>query len=103
MSNTSTHIDDLIRVEREAAAKRIAKLRRQAAREQARVDERLLSLLREGHPDLAEHLEVEARAALDAERARRSAKAKAARAARSSESADEAPEAPLEPQGGWLS
>lgn len=100
---TSSSLDDLIRAEREAAAKRIAKLRRQAAREQARVDERLLVLLRELHPDLAKQLEADARAALDAERAQRSAKAKAALADRSSAPADEVPAAPQESQGGWTS
>lgn len=100
---TSSSLDDLIRAERETAAKRIAKLRRQAAREQARVDERLLVLLREGHPGLAKQLEADARAALDAERAKRSAKAKAAQAARSSEAGDEVPAAPQELQSGWAS
>lgn len=73
---TDTNLDLLIAAEREKANKRIAKLRRAAAIEQRKLDDKVVELLKEQKPDLYERLADDARAALDAENARRSRKPK---------------------------
>lgn len=79
MSKTvTTNLDELIEAERKRAAARITKLKRAAAAEQHRVDERVLVLLREQDPDLYERLAREAADALAVEKAKRSSRAKAA-------------------------
>lgn len=94
----STHLDELIAAERAKANARIAKLRKQAADEQRKVDERVAALLAEQKPDLYARLSDEARAALDAEKAERSRKSKATAATRSAEPAGEAAVADEHPE-----
>lgn len=74
---TDSNLDKLIAAEREKANKRIAKLRKQAADVQRKLDNKVVVLLQEQKPDLYGRLADEARAALDAEKAERSRKAKA--------------------------
>lgn len=78
-------IQDEIATAKASAARRLRRLNERARREQQVVDARLLVLLREGHPEAAAKLEVEARNLLAAEKAQRSARAKAARRRRSGE------------------
>lgn len=78
MSDTTTHLDDLIAAERKKANAKIAKLRRAAAAEQRKVDEKVVELLRERQSDLYERLAAEARRALAAEKEARSERAKGA-------------------------
>ena len=73
-----TNLDDLIDAERKRAALKIAKLKRVAAEEQRRVDERVVPLLREDKPELYESLATRATDALAAEKAKRSLRAKTA-------------------------
>lgn len=73
-----TNLDDLIDAERKRASEKIAKLKRAAADEQRRVDERVVALLREDKPELYESLATRATDALAAEKAKRSRRAKAA-------------------------
>lgn len=73
----TTHLDELIKAEREKANKRIAKLRSAAATQQRKLDGKVVELLQKQKPDLYGRLADEARAALDAEKAERSRKAKA--------------------------
>ena len=75
---TNSNLDKLIAAEREKANKRIAKLRKQAADEQKRVDDKVVALLKEQKSELYARLVVEARAAREAEKSERSRKAKAA-------------------------
>lgn len=86
----TTALEALIAAEREKANARIAKLRREAAAEQRRVDAKVVELLRAQKKDLYDRLSTEARAALDAEKAERSARAKGRTA---TENVDPAPEA----------
>lgn len=86
----STHLDELIAAERAKANARIAKLRKQAADEQRKVDAKIVDLLKEHHRESYDKLAERARAALDAEKAERSRKAKASAAASSAEPAPEA-------------
>lgn len=71
-----TNLDELIEAERKRAAERITKLRRAAAAEQRRIDERVVALLSEQKPDLYRRLEAEAANALAEEKAMRSSRAK---------------------------
>lgn len=86
----TTALEALIAAEREKANARIAKLRREAAVEQRKVDARVVELLKAQKPELYARLEGEARAALDAEKAARSRKAKRAVSPTEPESAPEA-------------
>lgn len=94
-----THLDELIAAERAKANARIAKLRRDAAAEQGKVDAKVVVLLAEQQPNLYARLSSEARAALDAEKAERSRKAKAKAAAPSAEPVGEAADAPEHGEG----
>ncbi len=76
MTDSTTHLDELIAAERKKANARIAKLRRAAAIEQRKVDEKVVGLLRERHADQYGRLAAEARRALDAEKDERSKRAK---------------------------
>lgn len=71
-----TELDKLIEAERKKANARIAKLKRDAAAEQRKVDAKVVELLKEQKPELHARLESEAKALLAAEKAERSAKAK---------------------------
>lgn len=73
-----TELEKLIEAERNKAAAKIAKLKRDAAAEQRKVDAKVVELLKEQKPELHARLEGEANALLDAEKAKRSAKAKRA-------------------------
>ena len=86
----STHLDELIAAERAKANLRIAKLRKQAAEEQRKVDAKVVELLKELHRETYDEWAERARAALDAEKAERSRKAKASAAASSAEPVPEA-------------
>ncbi|MEZ2189418.1 hypothetical protein [Corynebacterium sp. CCM 9204] len=88
MTETS-NLDELIAAERAKANARIAKLRKQAAAEQRKVDTKVVELLKEHHRVSYEELVEQARAVLDAEKAERSRKAKASTAAISAEPASE--------------
>lgn len=73
MSNkTTTNLDELIEQERRRASERITKLKRAAAAEQRRIDEKVIDLLRDQSPDLYDRLSEEAAGALEAEKAKRS-------------------------------
>lgn len=88
MSNkTTTNLDELIDQERRRASERIAKLKRAAATEQRRIDEKVINLLRDQSPDLYDRLSEEAVDTLEAEKAKRSRRAK--KAASSSGSAND--------------
>ena len=76
MTDSTTHLDELIAAERKKANARIAKLRRAAAVEQRKLDEKVVDLLRERQSDLYERLAAEARRALAAEKDERSKRAK---------------------------
>lgn len=89
MSNT-TNLDELIAAERAKANARIAKLRKQAAEEQRKVDAKVVELLKEHNRESYDKLVERARAVLDAEKAERSRKAKASAAAFSAEPVPEA-------------
>ena len=89
MSET-TNLDELIAAERAKANAKIAKLRKQAADEQRKVDAKVVDLLKEHHRESYDKLAERARAALDAEKAERSRKAKASAAASSAEPVPEA-------------
>lgn len=79
MSNkTTTNLDELIEQERRRASERITKLKRAAAAEQRRIDEKVIDLLRDQSPDLYDRLSEEAASALEAEKAKRSRRAKKA-------------------------
>ena len=79
MSNkTTTNLDELIEQERRRASERITKLKRAAAAEQRRIDEKVIDLLRDQSPDLYDRLSEEAAGALEAEKAKRSRRAKKA-------------------------
>lgn len=73
---TMSTLDELIEAERKRAAERIVKLKRAAAAEQRRIDEKVVSLLREQNADLYEKLASKARGALADEKAMRSSRAK---------------------------
>ena len=73
-----TNLNDLIDAERKRASEKIAKLKRAAADEQRRVDERVVALLREDKPELYESLATRATDALAAEKAKRSGRAQTA-------------------------
>lgn len=70
------NLEKLIQAEREKANVKIAKLRRIAAAEQRRVDERVVALLRQHDSDLYERLATEATQSLADEKALRSRRAK---------------------------
>lgn len=89
MSET-TNLNELIAAERAKSNARIAKLRKQAADEQRKVDAKVVELLKEQHRESYDKLVERACAALDAEKAERSRKAKASAAASSAEPAPEA-------------
>lgn len=74
----NTHLDELIAAERKKANAKIAKLRRAAAVEQRKVDEKVVELLRERQSDLYERLAADARRALATEKDERSKRAKEA-------------------------
>lgn len=74
----STHLDELIAAERAKANARIAKLKRDAAAEQRRVDAKVVEVLKEHHADVYDNLAAQARELIAAEKAKRSAKAKRA-------------------------
>lgn len=78
MTDTTTHLDDLIAAERKRANARIARLRRAAAAEQRKVDEKVVALLRDRHSEHYERLATEARRALATEKDQRSKRAKEA-------------------------
>lgn len=96
MTDTTTHLEELIAAERKKANDRITKLRKQAEAEQRKVDARVVELFKAQKPELHARLEGEARAALDAEKAERSRKAKRAVSPTEPESDPEAA-APDEP------
>ena len=73
---TSANVDELIAAERKRAAERIAKIRRAAAAEQRKVNDKVVDLLREEHSDLYEDLTARARNVLESDRAARSRRAK---------------------------
>lgn len=75
MSDTNTHLDELIKAERAKANAKIAQLRRAAAAEQRKVHEKVVELLRERHADQYERLVAEAGLALAAEKDARSKRA----------------------------
>lgn len=81
-------IEDEIAAVKAAAEKKLRRLRERERKQQQAVDLRILALLRRQHADLADGLEGEARAQLDAETANRSAKAKASRWSQSSGPSD---------------
>lgn len=74
----STHLDELIAAERAKANARIAKLKRDAAAEQRRVDAKVVEVLKEHRADVYDNLAAQARELITAEKAKRSAKAKRA-------------------------
>lgn len=74
----SNHLDELIAAERAKANARIAKLKRDAAAEQRKVDAKVVELLQTQSAELYQRLAEEARSILAAEKAKRSAKAKRA-------------------------
>lgn len=79
MSNhTTSNLDELIEKERRRASERIAKLKRAAAAEQRRVDEKVVDLLREQNAEFYERLAREAKDALADEKAKRAERAKKA-------------------------
>ncbi|MGO1539784.1 hypothetical protein [Mycetocola reblochoni] len=73
---TMSSLDELIEAERKRAAEKIAKLKRAAAAEQRRIEERVVALLREQNADLYKKLASRARGALADEKAKRSTRAK---------------------------
>ena len=93
MSDTNTHLDELIKAERAKANAKIAQLRRAAAAERREVDEKGGEVRRERESDHYERLATEARRALAAEKDERSKRAKEA-----AESVAPVPETPV-PQG----
>lgn len=94
-----TNLEKLIKAERKKAAAKIAKLKRDAAAEQRKVDAKVVLLLREQKPDLYASLEGAARAALDAERAQRSRKAKRAATELAAETVSTAAASPKHNEG----
>ena len=78
MTDTTTHLEELIAAERKKAHDRITKLRRQADAERRKVDAKVIELLNEQKPELHQRLAAEARAAIEEERIERSRKAKKA-------------------------
>lgn len=85
-----TELEKLIEAERKKAAAKIAKLKRDAAAEQRKVDSKVVELLKEQKPELHARLEGEAKSVLVAEKAERSAKARRAAEAPAAEPATEA-------------
>lgn len=75
---TTTNLDELIAAERKKTSYRIAKLKREAAAEQRRVDTRVVKLLRVQQPDVYDRLVSEAHLALTQDRSERSRKARRA-------------------------
>lgn len=73
---TMSTLDELIETERKRAAERIAKLKRAAAAEQRRIDEKVVVILREQDADLYARLAGEASAGLADEKAKRSSRAR---------------------------
>ena len=73
-----------IKAAREAAAKKLAALKRQQAKLDAVVDAEVLALLKSEHPDVHAQLVERAKHLVDARARERSERAKAARAARAS-------------------
>ena len=70
MSTTITNnLDELIEQERRRASERITKLKRAAAAEKRRIDEKVIDLLRDQSPDLYDRLSEEAADALEADKA----------------------------------
>ncbi|PCC45839.1 hypothetical protein [Brevibacterium aurantiacum] len=96
-NNISTNLDELIEQERRRAAERIAKLKRDAADEQRRIDARVIDLLREEHGDLYDDLAKRSAGLLAAERSKRAKRAKKA-AARSSDVVDKAAAQIVDPE-----
>lgn len=90
----STHLDELIAAERAKANARIAKLKRDAAAEQRRVDARVVEVLKEHHADVYDNLAAQARELIATERAKRSAKAKRAAEESAAEPVTPAADAP---------
>lgn len=78
MTDTTSNLDELIAAERAKANARIAKLKRDAAAEQRRVDAKVIEVLKEHHADVYDNLAAQARELIAAEKAKRSAKAKRA-------------------------
>ena len=74
----STHLDELIAAERAKANARIAKLKRDAAAEQRRVDAKVVEVLKEHHADVYDNLAAQARELIAAEKAKRAAEESAA-------------------------
>ncbi|WP_182141966.1 hypothetical protein [Schaalia sp. JY-X169] len=100
----TTHLDELIAAERAKANARIAKLKRDAAAEQRRVDARVVEVLKEHHVDVYDNLAAQARGLIAAAKAKRSAKAKRAAeepAARPVAPAADAPEHSEEVRYPW--
>lgn len=73
---TKNHLDALIAAERAKSNARIAKLKRDAAAEQRKVDAKVVELLQTQSAELYQRVAKEARSILAAEKAKRSAKAK---------------------------
>lgn len=76
INKTKTNLDELIEQERRRASERIAKLKRAAAAEQRRIDEKVIDLLRDQNPDLYDRLSQEASECLVEEKTKRSRRAK---------------------------
>lgn len=87
---TKNHLDALVAAERAKSNARIAKLKRDAAAEQRKVDAKVVELLQTESAELYQRLAKEARSILAAEKAKRSAKAKRAAEAPAAEPATEA-------------
>ncbi|MCG2623005.1 DUF1664 domain-containing protein [Arthrobacter sp. I2-34] len=87
MNTITAHLDAEIAKAKKQAAQRIAKLKREAAAEQKKIDAKVIELLRQQYPDQYEGLVREAMDALAAARAKNS---KGARRP--------APTKPVEPQ-----
>ena len=75
-------VQNEIKAAKAAHTARMKRLREKERREQQRIDERMIGLLREQQPELASHLEAAARTALAGEARLRAERASAAAAER---------------------
>lgn len=92
MTTITTNLDAEITKAKKQAAEKIAKLKRAAAAEQRRIDERVLDLLRTKKPEVYEQFVHDAKAVLDMEKAQRSTRAKKATPSSSNPPEDSAAE-----------
>lgn len=76
MASFTTHLDAEIARARKVHAERIAKLKRAAAAEQRRIDEKIVRLLKEVEPEQYEQFAAQAVDALAAEKVKRSQRAR---------------------------